>query len=308
MTKIKTMVLSLLLVTMFSSLNAEVKWQTDMKEAQKSATAQGKDIFAFFTGSDWCTYCIMLEKEVFKKENFLEDLEKKYVLLKVDFPQRKPLPKPEQIKNDQLSEDYSIQGFPTVLLLDSSGRAFGRTGYKGLGPKEYNEHLNELAMHKSVRDENFAAANKLEGIKKAEALITALKSLGDVPTLHYKGIQEEIFKADPEDKTGYKKNIVLKEKLVGMEEAIVKLIETGKPEEALGMINKFIDEHSPEGEDKQKALLFKIYTYKKDSVNLDEVDKLMDSIIAIDPKTETAENAKGIKQQVAEMRKAEPQK
>ena len=288
-----------------SAKESSVKWETDLVNAQKIAASQQKDIFVYFTGSDWCTYCIMLHKEVFDKGTFLEDMSKKYVFLKIDFPQRKPLPEVTQQKNDKLAEDYEVQGFPTVLLMDKEGKAFGKTGYKGLGPDKYAEHINELASKKQIRDKNFAEARSKEGIQKAEALIKALSALGDVPTLQYKSVQEEIFKADPEDKTGFKKNIVIKQKIAGMEEYLVKLIESGKQKEALSEIDKFLNEQKPEGENKQKVMIFKVYIYEKDSINLDEVNKLMDTIIAIDPKTETAENARGIKEQVLEMRKAE---
>lgn len=286
-----------------SAKESTIKWETDLANAQKIATAQKKDIFVFFTGSDWCTFCIMLHKEVFDKGNFLEEINKKYVLLEIDFPQRKPFPEAIQIKNDKLAEDYEIQKFPTVLLIDKDGKAFGRTGYKGLGPDKYLEHIKELAANKVIRDKKFSEARSKQGVEKAEALIAALNSLGDVPTLQYKSVQDEIFKADPEDKTGFKNSIVIKEKIARMEEYLVGLIEKEKYKDALNEINKFLEEQKPEGENKQKVMILKVYTYEKGSINLDEVDKLMDSIIAINPKTETAENARGIKEQVVEMRK-----
>ena len=286
----------------------EVKWQTKMDVALKLAKAEGKDVFAFFTGSDWCNYCVVLHRKVFDKGDFLNNLEKKYVLLKIDFPQRKPLPKAEREINDKLSQDYSIEGFPTVLLLDTEGRAFAKTGFRDEGPDEYAKHLDTLAENKQKRDVALAKAAKLSGLDKAKALIEALNSIGGVPITQYKNIQDEIVKADPEDKTGYKKNTLIKQGLADLEMKIIRLIEFNKTSEAIKAIDDFIAEHKPAAEVKQKIMLYKVYTYTKDSTNLDKVDKLMDEIIAIDPNTEAAESARGIKKQVAEMRRTEEKK
>ena len=281
----------------------DVKWQTNMKKAQAKAVRESKDIFVYFTGSDWCSYCIMLHKQVFDKDNFLENLEKDYVLLKLDYPRAKQLPEIERQLNDKWSLEYSIEGFPTVLLLDKDGRAFAKTGFKDGGPAEYAKHVKALSLNKLSRDRSFAQASKLSGVDKAKALIKALDSLGDAPKKQYSYIQKEIIESDPKDKTGYQKNVLTKQALGGLESKVIKLIEAKKTEEALIQIDKFIADKSPEGETKQKAMILKIYTYSKDSANLDEVDQLMDSIIAIDPKSETAKNAQSIKAQVAELGK-----
>ncbi|MCM8526181.1 MAG: thioredoxin family protein, partial [Lentisphaeraceae bacterium] len=267
-----------------------------------------KDIFVYFTGSDWCSYCRVLHKKVFDKDNFLVNLQKEYVLLKIDFPQSKPLPEAEQERNEQLSEDYSIEGFPTVLLMDKDGRTFAKTGFRDEGPAEYTKHLKSIAKNKAERDKNFAAAKSLNGVEKAEALIKALNSLGDVPTLQYKYIQKQIVESDPEDKTGYQKEVLIKEKVSGLEQKVVQLVEGEKSKDALKAIDEFLTKHSPQGEVKQKVMLMKIYTYERNSTNLDEVDMLMDSIIAINEKSETAENARSIKAQIVEMKKEKPGK
>jgi len=40
-------------------------WLTDLDAAKKQAAAEKKDILIDFTGSDWCGWCIKLDKEVF---------------------------------------------------------------------------------------------------------------------------------------------------------------------------------------------------------------------------------------------------
>jgi hypothetical protein len=47
-------------------------------------------------------------------------------------------------QNKALAERYSVEGFPTVLLLDATGKVVGRTGYKKGGPSAYVEHIKQL--------------------------------------------------------------------------------------------------------------------------------------------------------------------
>ncbi len=98
-------------------------WQTDLAAAQKQAKAEGKGVLIEFTGSDWCPPCIMMKKKVFSKSAFTQKASKKYVLVELDFPRSNPsLTK----KNETYAEMYSVQGFPTVILLNSSGEEKAR--------------------------------------------------------------------------------------------------------------------------------------------------------------------------------------
>ena len=52
------------------SASAKPGWLTDYEKAQKEAQAKNKLLLMDFTGSDWCGWCIMLDKEVFSKPEF----------------------------------------------------------------------------------------------------------------------------------------------------------------------------------------------------------------------------------------------
>ncbi|QJE98994.1 thioredoxin family protein [Luteolibacter luteus] len=120
------------------------KWETDFELAKQRAKAENKDILVDFTGSDWCGWCIKLKKEVFDKPEFQEYAAKKLIMVELDFPKRKELPAKEKEQNDKLAEKYDVQGFPTILLLNSKGREVNRTGYQEGGPEKYIEHLKKL--------------------------------------------------------------------------------------------------------------------------------------------------------------------
>jgi len=120
------------------------KWETDFEVAKKRAKDENKKILADFTGSDWCGWCIKLKKEVFDKPEFQEYAKKNLVMLEVDFPNKKKLPAKEKAQNDKLSVEFKVNGYPTILLMDATGKEVGRTGYQQGGPAKYVEHLKGL--------------------------------------------------------------------------------------------------------------------------------------------------------------------
>jgi thiol-disulfide isomerase/thioredoxin len=123
---------------------AAPKWYTDLDEAKAVAVKENKPLLVDFTGSDWCGYCIKLHAEVFDKPEF-EAFAKNYVLVELDFPNKKPQPAEEKAKNKATQAKFAVSGFPTVLLIDAkSGEAYGRqSGYgPGTGPKAYLEKLS----------------------------------------------------------------------------------------------------------------------------------------------------------------------
>ena len=97
-----------------------------------------------FTGSDWCGWCIMLDKEVFSKAEFKEYASKNLVLLELDFPRTKPMPPDIAAQNERLLRKYGIQGFPTVVVFDSSGKPLGALGYQQGGPQAFIAQLEKL--------------------------------------------------------------------------------------------------------------------------------------------------------------------
>ena len=123
---------------------AAPKWFTDLDEAKAVAAKENKPLLVDFTGSDWCGFCIKLHAEVFDKPEF-EEFAKNYVLVELDFPNKKPQPEAEKAKNKAIQAKFAVSGFPTILLLDAkTGEAYGRqSGYgPGTGPKAYLEKLS----------------------------------------------------------------------------------------------------------------------------------------------------------------------
>lgn len=98
-------------------------WTDDLDKALEKAKAEKKSVLVEFTGSDWCPPCIAMRKNVFSKKEFVEAASKDFILVELDFPKGNPDVKK---KNEPLAKKYKIEGFPTVILLDSEGKEFSR--------------------------------------------------------------------------------------------------------------------------------------------------------------------------------------
>lgn len=98
-------------------------WTTNLEEAMAKAKREKKHVLVEFTGSDWCPPCIKMRKEVFSKKEFVDAAAKNYVLVEIDNPQ-----KDQKVaeKNAPTIEKYNIEGFPTIILLDSDGKEYSR--------------------------------------------------------------------------------------------------------------------------------------------------------------------------------------
>ncbi len=123
---------------------AELEWLTDLPKAQAKAKEEKKLVLMDFTGSDWCGWCIKLHKEVFSKPEFAEYAAKNLVLVEVDFPRKKKQSPELKKANAALQEKYKIEGYPTIIVLDSDGRKIGELGYQPGGPKPFIEKLEKL--------------------------------------------------------------------------------------------------------------------------------------------------------------------
>ena len=124
-------------------------WMTDFKAALEESAKRGVPILADFSGSDWCGWCIKLDKEVFQETAFKKFAAESFVLFLADFPRSKSQTAAEKSQNQELARKYEIQGFPTVLVLDQDGKVLKRTGYQRGGAAAYIEHLKEALPAKS---------------------------------------------------------------------------------------------------------------------------------------------------------------
>lgn len=143
----KKLILTLLFLATITA-RADVTWLTDLDAAKAKGVKENKPVLVDFTGSDWCPPCIQLHKVVFESAEFAA-VASKYVLVELDYPRKTPQAPELKAKNAELSKQFGISGFPTVLLIDAkSGEVFGKT--VGFGGQTAKEYLDKLASFKNT--------------------------------------------------------------------------------------------------------------------------------------------------------------
>jgi len=124
---------------------ADAEWMTDFGKAKEKAKAENKVMVMNFTGSDWCPPCKALHKNVFDSTEFVEFAKRNLVLVEVDFPTSKKQSEELKKANDDLAKQFNVDGYPTVIILDSTGKELSRdSGYGGEKPKEFIAKIEAL--------------------------------------------------------------------------------------------------------------------------------------------------------------------
>jgi len=123
----------------------EGNWLTDLPKAQAKAKTEKKMVLMDFNGSDWCPPCKALRKTVLNSQEFADFAKDNLVLVDLDFPRHKEQTEELKKTNEGLSKKFSIEGFPTVIVLSSEGKELKKVvGYDGQSAKEFVAELQKL--------------------------------------------------------------------------------------------------------------------------------------------------------------------
>jgi len=114
----------------------ELVWETNVTKAMAISNETKKPLLLFFTGSDWCGWCIRLQKEVLKTPEFALWAKENVVLVELDFPRRAPQAPEIKKQNDELQMAFGIQGFPTIILANATTKE-GKVNFEGIGSTGY---------------------------------------------------------------------------------------------------------------------------------------------------------------------------
>jgi protein disulfide-isomerase len=128
-----------------AKVEAHSGWITDYEKAMEMAKAENKHILINFSGSDWCGWCIRLDKEVLSQQAFKDFADENLVLMLADFPRDKSKQSDALKKqNEKLAEKYGVRGFPTVFILDPEGNVIDKTGYQEGGAEAYVDYISKV--------------------------------------------------------------------------------------------------------------------------------------------------------------------
>jgi thioredoxin-related protein len=132
----KTLLIVLLVLGSFATQAQELVWQTDINKAIAISSKEKKPMLLFFTGSDWCGWCIRLQKEVLKTPEFAAWAKKNVVLVELDFPRRTPQSDAIKNQNAGIQQAFGVQGYPTVWFA-SAKQKDGKPSFTGIGSTGY---------------------------------------------------------------------------------------------------------------------------------------------------------------------------
>lgn len=286
-------------------------WLTNFEAAKKQAAEEKKDLLVDFTGSDWCGWCIKLDKEVFSQDSFKAGVKDKFVLVSLDYPRDKSkLDEATQAQNKELQQKFAVRGFPTVLLCDASGKPYAKTGYQEGGPEKYVVSLNEFLARKVARDQALASAAKAEGAAKAKQLVAALQAMeleDDTVSRFYGDVIEQIKSADPKDESGFAKQAAIKEKLATFKGEATKLMRAKDVDGVVALVDRTLQENTFEVGVKQDVVMMKATCYVQ-AGKYDEAIKVCDEAIALAPDSKQAAMIGNYKGRLATMKEKAAQK
>jgi len=113
-----------------------VNWEPSFKGALKKSKKEKKPVLIYFTGSDWCGPCKVLDKKLFHSEKFNAIADKSLILYEANNPRNKDLVSPARLEaNYNLISEYKVKSYPTLVFVDHRGKVIGYK--KGLILIEY---------------------------------------------------------------------------------------------------------------------------------------------------------------------------
>ena len=173
------------------------EWMADFEAAQAKAREAKKPLLVDFTGSDWCSACKALERDVLDKPEFLSYAKDKFVLVKVDVPMNAKMDPALKKKNQDLVKRYSIPGFPTLLVMTPSGAVSG--GF--VGAKSSPDAVKPILDKAADNARALVKARHLKGSseEQAKALYDVYQAMGREVRPCAAALHAEIRQKDPQD-------------------------------------------------------------------------------------------------------------
>jgi thioredoxin-related protein len=112
--------IAILLIGLSVSAQEKLTFDQSLSKAQN----ENKNVFLFFSGSDWCAPCVKFKKYFVETDQFKNFSNENLVVYNADFPRQKKnqLTKEIAAENAKLADKYNSNGqFPMILLLNNKG-------------------------------------------------------------------------------------------------------------------------------------------------------------------------------------------
>ncbi|MGN0846374.1 MAG: thioredoxin family protein [Kiritimatiellia bacterium] len=105
----------------------------DFEAARKLSREKNLPMMLDFTGSDWCYWCKLMDKQVFAEKEWETWAATNVVCVTLNFPRNESEQSPKlKAQNEALLRKYGVRGFPTFVLLAPGGdKEIGRAHCPG---------------------------------------------------------------------------------------------------------------------------------------------------------------------------------
>ena len=163
------------------------QWTMDFDAARKVAAERKLPLLLNFTGSDWCAWCKLMDKQVFSQAAWQTFAKNSLMLVWLDFPNDKTLvPEKHVARNRALYDLFGIQGFPSYIVLDDDGKTqLGQLGAdKDITPELFIARLSDVLQERESERAAFlknapekTAQEFREAVQKRDAARADLKAL-----------------------------------------------------------------------------------------------------------------------------------
>ncbi|MFA5404603.1 MAG: thioredoxin fold domain-containing protein [Ignavibacteria bacterium] len=197
--KTGTLLLIFVFVISFKASAEEINFEKGtFKEVLAKAKSENKILMVdFFT--DWCKWCVELDKKVYTDKDVAEFANKNQINWKVDA---------EKGEGVELASKYAVNGFPTIVFIDGNGDEVDRiVGYIPAKDflkriKEFNKGVNTYGSITKIlkNNPNDIKANYLMG----ERII-----INDNDHKKAEPYFKKVLEKDPDNKSGYKLGALL---------------------------------------------------------------------------------------------------
>lgn len=122
----------------------EINWLSNYSEASSLSRTTSKPIVILFTGTSWCPACIQLERNVLSRPEFAAAVSAHFVFLKAEFPSYS-LSSMNSSPFKPLLDRYSITAFPSIVVVDATGKQLFTVNYRDSSPMDYAQELMRKA-------------------------------------------------------------------------------------------------------------------------------------------------------------------
>lgn len=280
----------LFLVTYLGGLTAPLianPWLANMADAQKEASSSKKDLLIYFSGSSWDKLTKKWEKDVISHEDFLTLAPNKFVLLNYDFP-KNPAADPASKPKLEIAKNYQVSRIPTIILADKDGRPYATVGSNKATVPELLKTLDTEWGKGDEFKKRLAAAEKKNGVAKAEELVTALQLVSKASwKTHYQAELDAIKASDTEGKTGFIAKIESEDALKKENIKFRDLFRAQKFAEVIALAEDGMK--SVKGEDAQRLSLFKIQALAAQK-KYDKAKGELDAMVKLAPDSENGKS------------------